>query len=536
MEEVKYSSELSSNEKVIAMRSIFQSGKNANSSNYIKNAGDFISGNFEKINGFDFRWTSLISNNPLLFEDVDYLRVKPFVENTITDEERDAFVRGDLRDLYATFDNMLMCNLKYYDRIMSYCTMVFLHYVRINDDVTNKFLDRVPYELFMTPTRIWAAALSSVNSTIWELNYAWSTNIPNVINLDKSPLESAWKILYHNKTFSKFIEYSAFKNGTIGFRQTIVSDTTSNRKLSMVCAKFTKTSVAISEQQLDTIYAYSKEVDSINKRLYTILDKCLSILFNGDQSQYSIYIFTKEFYIYSSKFTIRVRAENGVISKDYLANSYECFVAEEFLLPSIKTQIEWARFELTGHFEYDKNILKSLLSNMLDENYREILCIKRMNDYGVISKITFRGIFNNVRIIEEFMLDNRCIKSVEKTLSKRNAAIYLIDRGYYIFGVEKDIFNLNSINKENMITHYSNYCIPVMQHMFDVIATHTMSKNDIIDVVVSGTLNPAKLNNENIKYTSLMQQDTKQLFAAGLEKQNKLGLKNSKKSYWKAVE
>ena len=49
-------------------------------------------------------------------------------------------------------------------------------------------------------------------------------------------------------------------------------------------------------------------------------------------------------------------------------------------------------------------------------------------------KVTFSGIFNNVKITENFMINNRVIKTTTKVLSKINTAEYLIDKGYYIFG------------------------------------------------------------------------------------------------------
>lgn len=356
---------------------------------------------------------------------------------------------------------------------------------------------------------------------------------------DKSVFELTYPKLYRNATFAKFTEWAAYRNNTVGYRETLLLDEVSNRKLAQVCAKFTKASVAISESQLDSMFDYINKVDEINKRLFLVLDSCLSKMFNGDKTQYSVYIFTSEFYIFTSKFSMKVsKNEKGIISKDYLANSYECFTAEEYLISSVKTQIEWAKHKLNNHYEYDKNILKSLLTNMLEKSFREITCIKRISHdeiNGIVSKITFSGVFNNVRIIEEYMIDNRTIKSTFKTLSKKNAASYIVDRGYYIFGLEKDILQLDEINKNTIINHYNNYCIPIMLHMQDVITLNNQYKNDIIDVVSDGKINPNKLNNENIIYTSLAKVDYKQILAKGLEYQNKQNL-SKRKTYWSAIE
>jgi len=138
------------------------------------------------------------------------------------------------------------------------------------------------------------------------------------------------------------------------------------------------------------------------------------------------------------------------------------------------------------------------------------------------------------------MFDNRCIKSNKVCLSKSNAVKYIVDRGYYLFGTEKDVYDIalaETINRKLLTAHYINYCVPILQHMFEVIALHNLSKNDIIDVVCSGILNPNKLNNQNIKYTTIRggNVDSKKLMAVGLDKQNK---KNdfSKKSYWRVIE
>lgn len=530
-------------EKVIAMRSIYFNEKARESElkqqkNYVKNPANFLAEQFGKIDGFDARWSSLITNNPLLFEDVDYLRIKNYVDNQITQKEVEAYKRNELRELYATFDNMLMCNLKYYDRIINFCTMVFMHYVRIDGEVTTEHMKKMPYHLSMTPTQIWCAALSNTSSTKFELEYAWSIKgleYP-IKGSDKSIIELNWNKLYRVPSFAKFMEFSAARVGTQGFRNTLLNDITTNRKLSQVCSKFTRTTVALSEQQLDSIYEFISEEEDMKNKLFAALEKCMLVLFGGDNSQFSIYVYSNEFYIMTAKFSMKVsKHENGAITKDYLANSYECFMAEEFLIPSIKTQIEWARYKSPGHFNYDKMILQSLLVNMLETNYRGTVGFKRMNDFGIVSKVTFSGIFNNVKIQEDFMLDNRTLKTVTKVLSKKNAAKYLIDRGYHLFGNEADVLKLIEVTKPLIINHYLNYCIPVITHMSVSIQNNQAIKNDIIDVILAGDIAPERLNNSNIKYTSLMNINEKSLMSVALQKQQRRA-NVSKRSYWQVIE
>lgn len=539
--EIQESSKLLPNEKVILMRNTFiQQDKT-----YIDNIGDYLSDNFAKIDGFDYRWNSLITSKPLLFEDVDYVRVKDYVNNEITEDEITAYKNGELRELYATFENMLICNLAYYDRIMSFCTLVFLHYVRLaEDEISSQYLNELPYIMEMTPTRIWCCALTGLHSSEWELNYAWkeTTDLSFKKSTEKTLVEINWKLIYNNQIFAKFIQYSSLRCNISGFRQTLLVDKTSNRKLSQVCSKFTRASTAISDENLETLIDYVREQDSINNRLYSALFDCLKKLFKNDESQFAIFIYSQEFLIHTSKFSMKVaKSDNGKITKDYLANSYECFIAEEYLYDSIKIQIEWAKYKLPVQFKYEKQIFSSLLNEMLKQNYKNILCIKRMNNYGILSKITFSGVFDNIYINEELMIDNRCIKSSKVCFSKQNAAKYVIDRGYYIFGLIDDVYKLSLdeviINKQLLIDHYQNYCIPVIKHMFEVVAMHNLSKNDIIDVVCSGILNPNKLNNKEICYTKIKGNtlNSKSLMSIALDKQNKRN-DQTKKSYWKIIE
>lgn len=545
---------LTDKEKLLLSQSIFKTNKSKKIS--INNTGDYLIDTFQKLDGFDFKWTSLITNEPFLFEDLNYFRIKKYVNNTITEEEINAYKSGNLSNLYNTFDELLVCNLKYYDRIINYCTMVFMQYVEIDGINYNKGLDDIPMELDLTPTKIWCAVFVNENSSKWEIEYGW--HIKNLIepikNSTKSYLELNYQKIYkQNKLFARFNEYNSIRLGLNGYRQVYMLENTPNRKLAQVCQKFTKTSVAISETQLDTIYNYSKEIDNLNEKLYLSLDSCLNIMFKGDKSKYSIYIFLNEFFILTEKFSLKVSRNNGSIQKDYLANSYECFLAEEFLVPSIKTQIEWSQYKLNSGYEYDKNILKSLLSNLLNGDFRKIICVNKTffidddwktNDKKDVKliKVTFSGIFNNIKITENFMINNRTIKTNSKVLSKINAADYLIDKGYYIFGYEEDILKLlenDVLSKKDLVEHYSNYCIPVIHFMNDIVAMYQLNKIDILEVLLNDNLNPEKLNNHNIIYTSLINKNefsVKDIFNNKQLKKIKDSLETHKKSYWKIIE
>ena len=138
--------DLSNSEKEYLLSKTF--GKESLPSKYVADPQKYLEETITKIDGFDVRWSSLITSNPLLFESIDYLRVKSYVNETITETEIAAYKRGELREMYATFDNMLVCNLKYFNRIINFCTMIFAHYIRVDDDdIVNEGMDNLPYEI-----------------------------------------------------------------------------------------------------------------------------------------------------------------------------------------------------------------------------------------------------------------------------------------------------------------------------------------------------------------------------------------------------
>lgn len=532
---------LSTQEQENVIRTTF--GTSALPTKYVADPQKYIEDTISRIDGFDVRWSSLITSNPILFESIDYLRVKAYVNETITQEEIEAYKRGDLRECYATFDNMLVCNLKYFNRIINFCTMIFAHYIRLDDDeVITEGMEKLPYEVDMTPTKIWCCALSSPSSTVWELQYAWGNPnncvaIKPIKSSTKSVLEVSWHRLYRNPVFARFTELSALRCSTYGFRTTLLADITPNNTLSRVCKKFTSASVALSEEQLETIWDYIVESNAVQQSLYNALERCMMKLFNNDTLMFGVYVFANDVFIHTAKFSLRIRKdEKGKLSKEYLSNSYECFAAEPILAESVREQIAWAKYELPVKFQYDKTTLTSLLTNMLNNDYHNITCLKRMNEYGVVSRIRFMGTFNNVIIKEELMKNNNVIKSYQKVLSKPNAARYIIDRGYYIFGLNDDVYkfmSVENINRSNITEHYCNYAVPVLKYMFDIITQHVKSKNDIIDIMIAGDIPEYRLNNRNIKYTSLVKIEARQMMNnIMLRHQSSAG----KKTYWKVIE
>lgn len=533
----KINSQLTDKEKIKILKEITLEDLYPNKE-YIPNVGDALRDNFNKIDGFDYRWSSLITSRPLLFEDVDYLRCRDLVRNEVTEKEIDAYKKGKLRELYPTFESMLILNLDYYDRIMSFCTMIFHKYIRISENqVTNQHLKKLPFFFEMTPTQIWCCALTNQSSTEWELNYAWNYTRKNIIKLhsvQENLLKLNYKYLYKNPLFARFIEYRALICGTQGFMTTYYSDKTSSKKIAQVCSKFTKSSTALDESQLDTIINYIIEDKKSTENLYNSIKKCLDNIIKD----YAIYCFGTEIFIFTNKFKMKIiKDENGKISKQYLANNYECFIAEAQLAETIKYQIEWARYKTPEEFSYDKDILINLLTTMLVEDFKNIKCIKKMEDFKTYTEVTFSGIFDRVYAYERFWYNDMITHENKYCFSKQNMAEFLVNRGYYIFGTihDVDVLFLKELTRNTIIQHYVNYCIPIKQHLQDIILLNLKNNNDIIEVLLSGELPPEKLST-NIGYTILKGKSANQRDIMNSVKKVSENLHNKNKhTYWSAI-
>lgn len=505
---------------------------------------DFLTESLRKVADFDFNWSSLISNNPLLFNDLEYLKIRTFVDEVITNEEIEAYKTGELTHLYHTLDALLICNLQYYDRIINYCTMCFLGYVNIgNGTEMQKIKTNNLLQLSLTPTQIYCAVFTNVNSTIWEIQYAWFTE---KMKRKFTSLEKDFDYITKNNTiFHNFNGTNAIRLGIQGFRNQWSVENTSNDKLSVVCEKFTNASTAISTSDLSYIFDYYKHTQEVNLQLEKSLNKSLDIMFNGDSSRYGAYVFTNEFFLLTVKFGVSVtKTENGTIKKDYFSNGYECLVAEQGLSHTIKEQISWSRQKPLKKFNNDKKLLVELLYNMLEgQGYKNTICLKETNTAGVSSKITFSGCFDKVRITEKFYMDNKVRlegstpdKTLTRVLSKRNASKYIVDRGYCLFGSESEIHDLTIIpvTRQTLLEHYSKYVINVRNYLVDVVNANKKNRNDIIDIVLG--YDPI-FYNHTILVTNYKQTNHKKILASGLADQNRR-LNNNEiygSSIWKVL-
>lgn len=477
----------------------------------IKNISNYLEKTLSKIDGFDYRWYSMITSNPLLFEDIDYYRCKQFVNNTITEEELKAYREGKLREVYHSFETMLMCNLKHYDRIISFCTIAFLGYVRINNEPIKEHLSKVPLEFELTPTRIWCMSMCGITSTEFELNYAWNYRgkksiIKFAATNEQTLFEANFKHIYKQSIlFRRFVEYASYRIGTSGFIQTKINDVTSNKRLNDICSKFTKSSLVSDIDKLKGIqklidYHKQNEID-----LYNSLNNNLTNMY-GNQTDFAVFVFHNEFYLHSKKFKMLIskkKKKDGTqtIHKEYLSNSYECFIAESKLASSIKEQIKWTKSSLPSELKIDENNLITILLNMLNTNYKNVICIKQTPVSNVYSKIYFRGVFNNLYICETMYMGNTIAYESRICMSKENAARYIVERGYYMFGTSDEIIDVLS-GKLSLLEHYNTYCIPILKHMEDIQELHYKDNQLIIDILITRKCDENRLSKIDY-YTTL---------------------------------
>ena len=457
------------------------------------NAASFIEKNLMKVKGYDYNWISMISSTPLIFEDTNYLRVLHYIDNTITTQELKEYRNGNLRKVYANFEYMLMDNLEYYDRIMAFCTMYFHKYISIDGDNTQKHIPNHIISMNITPTKIWCATMLSTSSTKFEIEYGWDMKCVD-LNNGNSWLQNNFHILKRNPMFDVFISYRAYINNTSGYRETFIADKTPDKRLYQICKKFTEQSQVFSSDDIELLDEYTQHVDEYVKNLYDSLSDCMSVLYNNDKSAYAIYVFEDEFMIHTTHFGMRVFKKNGQISKDYMSNSYECFVAEPYLKPSIRKQIQWCKYVMPFKYQRVIEILTKVLEKLLETDFHNVVAVKRMNPKtNTVSYVRFTGIFDRVYIYEKFMHDNKVVKEYKRCLSKTNAAKYIVERGYYIFGLKEDIDALlndfeNSVQPRINIlrNHYNKYCVKIDEFMKGVVDRYNRQNSKIINTYING--------------------------------------------------
>ena len=427
------------------------------------------------IKGYDYNWISLLSSKPILFEDPDYLKVSGYINNIVTNDEINAYKRGDLREIYTNFENLLMCNIDQYERIISFCTIYFLSYYRIDEEIYSDNIPEHPIEFDITPTKLFCMCLISKQSTDWEIEYGWNITL-------KGGLDVAFPILNQNKIFSTFISYRSLITNSSGFRETFLLDKIDDNNLYRVCRKFTKNSNVLNEQELYDFNKYITHVDKQLKTTYKTFTKCLDSLYTDKKDAYAVYVFNEDIYINTINFSLKIFKQDGRIFKDYINNSYEALVAEKYFVPSIRQQIEWCKYKISNDFKAITDNLTNLLKRLLERSFRNIICVKYM-DNNITAKLKFSGVYDNIYIKQSLYHGKTLVKEDTKCLSKERAAEYIINQGYYIFGFENDVNKLLEQFEEHIITD-DGYISKICGLLINQYISYSLNIRDFLKPIV----------------------------------------------------
>lgn len=467
---------------------------------------------------FDFEFSSLVGNSPNIFDDYHYVSVKSLVKNTITKEEIEAYKRGDVDMLYDSLESLLMCNFTYYNRILNYLMLVYHHYVligkvRYKDIIPD--IDEVVYELEMTPTQVYLATLHDDKTTEWGFKHAY-TFLKNVKFLQpeegKSFLQTNFAVLNKYANFRVFHYTNAERLGINGFRNCFKAEHVPNDRQADVLYKYIHNSSVLTRKDLQHLNQYISDLSDSHDLLYKAIDDCLFKVW-GNTEKYQIYVFSNEVFIFTPRYRMKIRKEkDGRITKDYISNNIECLRGEMTLTESIPAQINWAKFRLDNDGVRDKKKTINLLFKMLEDKHTDLICRKQA--YNMEGKnyteITFKGIFNNVKMIERFYDEKNTVVFVqEKTLSKRNAAQWIADRGYFAFGREEEFhkarFGDTAPNNDKIVDLYMNYTRNITDEVIPIVRKFRQNAENILKFVTGQTKNlpVEEFSNHLIKYTDM---------------------------------
>jgi len=485
--------------------------------------GSYVEQTLSKIKGYNPDWISLITSNPLIFEDVDYFKIKNYVNNNITEKELKAYKDAKLRKLYANLELMLMDNILYYDRIISFITMYFLGYIRIwdldnNSYVSQKDIPEHEVDLTMTPTKLWCISMTSPESTLWELEYAHDLILKESEESNDNLRNNFAKIQKHNKLFNVFSSYRSYITNVEGYVNTLTNDVISDNRLNSICGKFSDKFAELGIEKLkgeNGLIDYINEIEKNSENLYKSLNKCLEIIYpineKNNEKHYSVFIFNSNIQIHTSKFSMKIyKTENNKLSKHYESNSFECFQAEKYLLDSMKDQINWVQYNQPIMFNKIKKNLSNILEKLLKEDHTEVICIKKMGGLNSdnVSMVTFTGMFDNMYFVNELRSNNKIIRKYKKCLSIKTLSEYLIDEGYYIFGYYQDVLELmnqvennKELFEEKIINFYIKYSSDVKNYITPIIDIYKKYNQDIIKFILSDEVDKMALGT-NIRVTS----------------------------------
>ena len=275
-------------------------------------------------------------------------------------------------------------------------------------------------------------------------------------------------------------------------------------------------------------------------------------MFEGNTDHFSIYVNMEDIHILTARFSMRITKKEGMIVKEYLNNHKWCFKAEEYLAKIANVFVEWLEYELPAIHNYDVEILSSLLADKLNNDFRNTEVFGRVfesennKDFTTrpITRITFKGMFRLVRFTEDFLVAGRVIHSTEKTMSKQNAARYLINKGYYIFGDKGemvDVIEERILTRKQLMEGYLKHTTPIMEYMRPIVEAWQNNRRNLIACAAFDTENPMLYAKGKIYTTQTKSKKNMSLRTIEIYNKKKIrkmedNLKSRKKtSYWEVI-
>lgn len=453
--------------------------------------------------------------------DSDFRKVVQFLDDGITSEEIELYKAGKIRKLWHNHKTMIAYNCDIYTRIMNLLTLAYHKYTRLPNGKTWYDVERYPDipQMFnsYTPTRLYYAVNVSRQSTIYEIAYGWFKKIsPELEEMNRQDPKEAVRHLIkelcrRDKLFDIFYRTRNAITGERDIDECLRKDKTDDIKIKNVLFCFHED---YKKENVDTkdVVEYVTLIKDEEHKLRTAINNAMADA-GINKDTFRVYVFNNEWSIMSNSFSITTKAipmhkpkkfeiynvtnEEYTLSKTYNADAKRCIRFEHFLSQTFGEQMNW--LELQGKIKKIESrpdthpdgtanrarmaMKKYLLTYLKTKHFSEIFCYKR-HSAGAFTKISFKGVFKNVYVIEQFyyiLNDKINLNDTRQTcMSIENAVDYILDRGYYVFG---DEFTMGQWIHEPMETkldvsnHWLSLC-PTFDEYMAKLRVQLMREND----------------------------------------------------------
>lgn len=419
-----------------------------------------------------------------LFNDAWYKRASQYVENTILEEEHLLYRQGKIRDLYESFDHLLLDNLDYYNRILR--TVMFMYENKIinNGELLESNTSRNKRWLIkLTPTKLYYLATVNKDSLHHEITLAF----PKVLETHKNI-----RTLTFAKVFDELQNYSVFKlnlsistkyANTNSFQLAFENDITDSTYLSRVIANLTDDALCISSKDLnESLQVIPKILEHERVLLSNFGDlyaddikadiRNFGILFSGQASQYQITYEPTEF-MGNKSYRFCMLPVGGP----------NWFNIHEKLLPKSRMIHEWSNKMYSTLNNNSFALLESIFSYVAQMSHRNFIAIRYNIDKSLRSIVYLKKKWSIYYLHEECYF--RGERFMERTLAKgklSKIAKALFDNDYFTFGKKDDIEFLEFVSRN--ISHYPETSAYTLRTYLDYLMSYVDESALTIDTTL----------------------------------------------------